>query len=390
MAKDSRVTGTNLEQNGWDNKLKRAAEGDDIFSGFRGDIKGEGSSSVLSGSIIEVMKIKGKTSHVMGLIKSLNGSGKAGRTPVAGTEEKLDTLDFTAYGNEWKHGVNADKFGIDAVANEPYALLKIAVPLLGEYMEKYKGTHRREAIIQRVSSNLTVAPSSQAQHINANVFMAGVALASQPDYSDTLATYTTNINTVAQASGSAYQLTKANVRKLEQWVTSNKRIRPISNMNEYGASGKYIVTVPTNQKYVLMDDDTGLGKYFQQSAKPEKVLPGWIGAYGRFVFVEDMRSATATVNPGANAGITFSYTTVDDSRPVAGTNVHDVVMVLGSSTAVELELEALHLEKDKTVEYGREDRTAAFANYGVQLIEWQDGTDVRTNYGSAIVLCTSV
>ena len=42
MAKDSRVTGTNLEQNGWDNKLKRAAEGDDIFSAFRGDIKGEG------------------------------------------------------------------------------------------------------------------------------------------------------------------------------------------------------------------------------------------------------------------------------------------------------------------------------------------------------------
>jgi len=390
MAKDSRVTGTNLEQNGWDNKLKRAAEGDDIFSAFRGDIKGEGKSSVLSGSIFEVKKLKGKTSHVMGLIKSLNGSGKAGRTPVSGTEEKLETLDFTAYGNEWKKGVTAEKFGIDAVANEPYALLKIAVPLLGEYMEKYKGTHRREAIIQRVSSNLTVAPSSQAQHINANVFMAGVALTSQPAYSDTLATYTTNINTVAQASGANYQLTKANVRKLEQWVTSNKRIRPISNMNEYGANGKYIVTVPTNQKYVLMDDEAGLGKYFQQSAKPEKVLPGWIGEYGRFVFVEDMRSVVATVNPGANAGITFTYTTVEDSRPVAGANKHDIVMVFGASAAVELELESLHLEKDPTVEYGREDRTAAFANYGVQLYEWQDGTDVRHNYGSAIVFCTSV
>jgi len=65
-------------------------------------------------------------------------------------------------------------------------------------------------------------------------------------------------------------------------------------------------------------------------------------------------------------------------------------MVLGGDAAIELELEAYHLEKDDTVEYGREDRSAAFANYGVQLIEWADGTDVRTNYGSAIVFCTSV
>jgi len=380
--KDSRVSSA-LIQKGWDTKLRRQIEGEDLFSSFRGDVKGEGMATVLSGEIINVVKVRGKTSHVMGLIKSLNGTGQTGRTPIAGKEEKIKNLDFTAYGNEFKHGVNVDDFGIDAVANEPYGFLKIAVPLLGEFMEKYKGTHRREAIVQRVSSNLTAAPSSQSQHINANVFMAGVAIASQPAYSDTLTTYTTNINTVAQASGSAYQLTKANVRKLEQWVTTTKRIKPWKD-------GKYLVAVPTNQKYVLMDDETGLGKYFQQSSKPEKVLPGWIGEYGRFVFVEDMRSPVAVVDPGANPGITFTYTTVDDSRPAIGANVHDIVMVLGGDAAVELELEAPHLKKDKTVEYGREDRTAAFANYGVQLLEWADGTDVRTNYGSAIVFCTSI
>ena len=380
--KDSRVSAA-LIQKGWDTKLRRQVEGEDLFSSFRGDVKGEGMATVLSGQIINVVKVRGKTSHVMGLIKSLNGTGQTGRTSVSGKEEKLKNLDFTAYGNEFKHGVNVDDFGIDAVANEPYGFLKIAVPLLGEFMEKYKGTHRREAIVQRVSSNLTVAPSSQSQHINANVFMAGVALDSQPAYSDTLTTYATNINTVAQASGASYQLTKANVRKLEQWVTTTKRIKPWKD-------GKYLVTVPTNQKYVLMDDETGLGKYFQQSAKPEKVLPGWIGEYGRFIFVEDMRAPAATMNPGANSDITFTYTTVDDSRPTVGTNVHDIVMVLGGDAAVELELEAPHLKKDKTVEYGREDRTAAFANYGVQLLEWADGTDVRTNYGSAIVFCTSV
>ena len=380
--KDSRASAA-LIQKGWDTKLRRQVEGEDLFSSFRGDVKGEGMATVLSGQIINVVKVKGKTSHVMGLIKSLNGSGQTGRTSVSGKEEKLKNLDFTAYGNEFKHGVNVDEFGIDAVANDPYGFLKIAVPLLGEFMEKYKGTHRREAIVQRVSSNLTVAPSSQAQHINANVFMAGVALDQQPAYSDALATYATNINNKAQASGASYQLTKANVRKLEQWVTTTKRIKPWKD-------GKYLVTVPTNQKYVLMDDETGLGKYFQQSSKPEKVLPGWIGEYGRFIFVEDMRSPAATMNPGANSDITFTYTTVDDSRPTVGTNVHDIVMVLGADAAVELELEAPHLKKDKTVEYGREDRTAAFANYGVQLLEWANGTDVRENYGSAIVFCTSI
>jgi hypothetical protein len=379
MAADSRV-GSNLIQKKYDNQLRRAVEAEDIFSQFRGDIKGE---SVLPGTAIVVSKSSGQTSKVMGLVKSLSGSGKSGRDTVSGSEEKLETQDFTAYANEFKHGTNVDKFGIDAVANKPYGLLQVAVPLLGEFMEKFKGTHRREAFIQRFSSNLTVAPSSQTQHINANFYVGGVAFSSQPAYSDTLSTYATNINTaIPDSPTSANQMTPAGVKGLEKWLVTQKKIKPMKD-------GKWVVTVPSNQKYILMDEDSGLGKHFSQSSKPEMALKGWVGTYGRIHFVEDIRSPMLTATDGASSTLVWTYTTVNDSRPSTGADNWDVSIVLGADGAIEYELEALHLEDDPTVEYGREKRTAAFANYGVNLLEYAGATDVRDNFGSAIAIWAS-
>jgi len=379
MAQNSRVTDALIQKN-YENMLRKTVEGDDIFSQFRADITGEGK---LPGSIIAVSKQSGQTSKVLGLIKALSGAGISGRNSLAGNEEKLEILDFTAYANEFKWGVNAEAFGIDAVANKPYALLKLAVPLLGELMEKYKGTHRREALNQRYSSNLVEAPSSRVQHINANLHVAGVAISSQPAYSDTLATYATAINTaIPDTPAAGNQMTFAAIKTLEKWVLISKRIKPLAN-------GKYIVTVPTNQKYILMDEDSGLGKVFKNSTESMKSLKNWIGEWSRFVFVEDFRNSVLTATDGASSTLVWSYTTVDDSRPTVGADKWDVGYVLGMDALIELELEALHLEKDNTVEYGREQRTGAFANYGDQLLEWADGTDVRRNYGSAVVLYVS-
>ncbi len=364
----------------YDNMLRRAVEAEDIFSQFRGDIKGE---STLPGTAIVVSKSNGQTSKVMGLVKSLSGAGKSGLDAISGSEEKLETQDFTAYANEFKWGTNVDKFGINAVANKPYGLLQVAVPLLGEFMEKYKGTHRREGLIQRYSSNLTVAPSSRTQHINANFYVGGVAFSSQPAYSDTLATYAAAINTaIPDAPASANQMTPAGVKGLERWLVTQKKIKPMK-------SGNWIVTVPSNQKYILMDETTGLGKHFSQSSKPEMALKGWIGTYGRIDFVEDIRSPRLTATDGSSSVLVWTYTTVNDSRPATGADIWDVSFVLGENAAIEYELEALHLEDDPTVEYGREKRTAAFANYGVNLLEYAGATDVRDNFGSAIAVWAS-
>lgn len=377
MTENSRVTAA-LIQKFWDTTLEKQVEGQDIFTNYRGEIKADGN---LPNAIIAVSKQTGKTTGSVGLVKSLSGSGQTGRTGLSGNEEQLEILDFTMFANEFKHGVNVDAFGIDAVANSPYKILEMAGPMLAEYMEKFKGTHRREALCQRFSSNTTVAPSSTTQHINSNLFVAGVAIASQPAYSEVLATYKTAINAAipnAPAQGDN-TMTPAVLKELGYWSTNIKRLRPMDD-------GMLVLTVPANQKRVLMDENNGLLSTFNTSSQPEKALIGWFGRYEKFHLVEDLRSPMVTTAGATD--IIFTYTTVDDSRPAAGQDSWDVGFVLAKGAIAELELERLHFERDLTVEYGRESRLGAFGNYGDQIIEYLDGS-TRINQGSAIVLYNS-
>lgn len=381
MTQDSRVTAA-LIQKFWDTTLEKQVEGQDIFTNYRGEIKADGN---LPNAIIAVSKQRGKTTGSVGLVKSLSDAGQTGRTALSGNEELLEILDFTMFANEFKHGVNVDAFGIDAVANSPYRILEMAGPMLAEYMEKFKGTHRREALCQRFSSNTTVAPSSTTQHINSNFFVAGVALVDQPAYSDTLATYKASINGAIPNSPVAGENTMnpANLKTLGFWATNVKRLRPMDD-------GMLVLTVPANQKRELMSElaTAGLLATFNTSSAPEKALTGWFGKYEKFHLVEDLRSPTLLADD-AGTDITFTYTTVNDSRPAAGADIWDVGFILAKGAIAELELETLHFERDLTVEYGRESRLGAFGNYGDQIIEYADGTDVRINQGSAVVIYDS-
>lgn len=381
MAQDSRVPQA-LIQNLWDTKLQKEVESEDIYDNYRGEIKSDGS---LPNAIIVVKKATGVTTAVMGLVQALSGAGVTGRTAVSGTEEELSILDYTLFANEFKHAVKADAFGIDAVANHPYGILGLIGPMLNEYMEKNKGTHRRQAVNQLVSSNTTVAPSSTTQGINANFYVGGVAIASQPAYSDVLSTYSTSINDAIPDSGSvaaANQMTPANLKELEFWVRSIKKIRPLDD-------GKWVLTIPANQKRILMDEDTGILKHFSSSNQPEMALKGWFGTYGNFHLVEDLRSSMLTATNGSSSTLTWTYTTVNDSRPAVSTLNWDVAHVLGKGAIAELEIERPHFEKDLTQEYGRESRLAAFSNYGCSAVEYQLGTDDVLNQGSAVVLFIS-
>jgi hypothetical protein len=377
MAQDSRVT-ANLIQKKWDNTLRRAVEASDIFSNFRGDVIGEGS---LPGTIIAVKKQNGgATTLSMGLTKALSSAPIVGRSALAGSEQKLEILDFTACANEVKQGTNVDTFGIDAVGNKPYKVVEEAVKQLGMYMEKVKGLHRREALIQRYSSNLVVAPTSKVQHYNSNFYVGGVAFSEQPEYSDTLATYVANIvSAIPDTEVAANQMNFDGVRNLEKWAKTQKKIKPLAN-------GKYVVTVPTNQMYTLMSEKDGLGGVFNQSGEPSMALRNWVGEWSSLMFVEDIRSPAILAT---SATLAVTYTSVDDSRPVAGAGIWDVSFLLGADAVLELELEPINMREDKSIEYGREGRTGAFTTYGDQIIEYSDGTDVMNNYGSAVALFAS-
>jgi len=369
-----------LVQKYWDTKLVDRVEGSDIFSGYKGALKGNG---MLPGTVIVSHFEKGKRSGTVGLLESLSGTAILGRNTLSGNEETLSILDFEIAANEVKHGVAIESFGVDAVADSPYNTLGKVDPLLGDYMEKTKGKFRRQALCQCYSENLAELPSDKTQHISANLYVGGVALASQPVYSDTLATYSTAINTACpDAATAANQMTQSSLMELAHWVKNVKRIKPL-------ASGKYILTVPANQRRYIMDPDSGIAKHWSQSNKPEMAIKGWIADFDIFHLVEDERAPIMVQDEDADS-VTWTYTSVNDSRPVAGANNWDVAYVLGADAIMEYECEKLHYQIDDTNEYGRDHRVGAFATYGDQIIQYVKAEDTLINQGSAVVLFASL
>jgi hypothetical protein len=372
-----------LVQTYYDTNLQMQVEGEDIFAGYRGEIKGDGSA--LPNAVIVTKFQKGKRTGNVGLLKSLSVAGLNGRNELSGTsaEEEMTVLSYTCYANEFKKGVKAESFGIDFVADDEYSLLKRGNGLLADFMEKSKGGHRREALIECWSSNLVAAPSSITQHITANFYVGGQTLALQPAYSDTLSTYKAAINTaIPDLADADNQMTPASITELEHWVRNVKRIEPLAN-------GRYILTVPANQKRVLMDPDTGILKHLSQSSKPEMATKGWFGTWGMFDLVEDVRSPMMTADD-AGTTIVWSYVSANDSRPVVAADNWDVAFVLGKGAVLEYEVEKMHYQTDTTNEYGRDHRLGAFADYGDQIIQYDNGTDDTLNYGSAVAVFASL
>ena len=377
MATQASNVTTALTQKYWDTKLVREIQTTDIFSNYVGPITNHGQ---LPNQIVAQKHQKGKTTGTMGFIKSLSGAGVSGLTGLSGSEESMVIRDQTIYANEFKWGVENTTFGAEAVANSPYGLLGLAGPLLIEYMEKNLGKHRRQSLVEKYSYNLTGAPSSRTLGLNSNIWVGGVALASQPAYVDTLATYQTAVNTaIPDSPTSANRMTAANVKLLEDYTRVSAKLEPF-------AGGRYIVTVPAGQKSTLMDEDTGLLKHFSSSSQPEKALKGWIGSYMQFDFVEDLRSPVLLATDGASSSLTWTYVGADDSRPALATDQWDVGFVLGKGAICELVIEKQHFETDDFTEYGREEKLGAFADYGCNANEFQDGTDAKINQGSIVVL----
>ena len=369
---------TALEQKYWDTKLYREVQSDDIFSPFTGMIKNYGDA--LPSSIIVQTFQSGKATGTVGLVKELVGAGISGDGALAGNEEDMIFRDHTVNANEFKHGVNTEKFGLQAVKNSPYGVRGLANPLLITYMQKNLGMHRRQGLVQGYSANLTASPTSLTQYLNSNFYVGGVAETLQPAYVDTLATYATAINTaIPDSPTAAHRMTKANVKKLEEHVRTSAKIKPLKG-------GRYIVTVPSGQAATLMDETTGLLQTFIGSSSPNKSLAGWIGSFGTLDFIEDLKSPVLLAADGTSAVLVWTYIGASDSRPAIATDQWDVGFVLGEGSVIELVLEKQHFETNNFTNYGQDERLGAFADYGVNLLEFQDGADAKINSGSIVCL----
>lgn len=373
----SNVT-TNLVQEYWDAKLRREVEFDDIFGQMTGLIKNYG-DAMPSAVIAQTFQI-GKPTGTIGLVKELSGTGITGSSTLAGNEENIVFLDHPISANEYKYGVNTTKFGLEAVKNHPYGVRGLASPLLITFMQKGLGLHRRQALIQGISSNVSAAPTSVTAYLNSNFWVGGVVEADQPAYVDSLTTYSTNINdAIPDAPGAGNRMTKANVKLLEEHIRIVAKLKPLKG-------GRYLITVPAGQVSTLMDETTGLLSTFVGSSSPNKSLSGWIGSYGMLDFIEDLKSPVLLATDGTSSVLTWTYVAANDSRPAVAAKQWDVGFALGEGALAELILEKQHFETNNFTEYGKDENLGAFTTYGVNLLEFQDGSDNKVNSGSIVCL----
>lgn len=370
------TSNTALIQKFWNSKLQRDSHLDDPYTDIMGVLADE-RKPLPESAITKIIAPKGTRQHTMGLLKHLSGFGAEGRDDILGNEEDQAVRQITLYANEVKHAVNTDQYGVDAIDKEAYNILATVQPQLSFWHKERKGKYFREAACELFSSNLEKAPTSQTQHINKNVMIAGTALASQPAY-DTVAggTFDNNIQTAVTAIGTttASQMSISLLNDVIEFCVS-RQIEPV-NMD---GRPKWVLMVSTASAKLLRAPGTSgqLGNmYVNADARGgnNKAIKAVIGDYGPLILIEDPRSPRATI---ASNTVTFGYYDVGstDGRAALGTTVWDANIILGKGALGLLEAEALHFE-DEVQAYGQSVGVGAFATYGIQAMEF--GLDTAT------------
>lgn len=339
---------TTLQQRFWDSKLRMEAVLADPFQMFEGSYNDQ--KKAIPNGIKMHVNLKGKRSAVIGLLKRLSGAGVTGRDTLIGNEVDQDTRELIVYANELRHAVNAEMYGIDANEKSPYKLLEAIQPSLSFWLAEMKGKYIREAIVEKYSVNLTVAPISATKAINENVLVKNVALASQPAYGASAAAFLENIGDALTAAGvtSAAQWDVTFLSRIQYWATVVKKIQPLDN-------GRFVVMVPSRQAAFLKDPQNTESLFgVHREASMVELAKKWsvdqyLGSYGMLDMFEDPRNPVADLG-GSNGSwtVAFKYKGAgdDDDRTSTSGVVFDVGMILGKGAVIETEYEPPHFEDE--------------------------------------------
>lgn len=370
-----RIAGTILQQQSWDNTLRRESLSRDIYSDFQGTYSDD--KMMLPGGIIaKVMLAASKNNHVVGLLKNISGAGVTGREEQLGKEKDQQLKELNVFSNDVSQALNTERYGIDAHDKEAYRILESVQPQLSLWHKEIYGKYAREALLERYSSNLTVAPTSQTKRWNENIFIKGVTFAAQPAYSNVNATYETNITAAATAgTGGTWDVTFLNA--LNHWITAIKKLEPMEN-------GRYVVSVPARQAMFLKDPGAansiaGLYKDSNVVEAATNAYKWYLGSYGVMDLYEDPRSPVANVN-GAALSSYYKGAGDDDDRYTAGGGTdYDVGFVHGKSALMCAEHEMLHFEEELQ-NYRKVVGVGAFAGYGMNRTVFDDvGSESATS-----------
>lgn len=379
------LAGTILQQQSWDNKLTRESTTRDIYQDFDGTFS-DNKKMLPPGIIANVKLAASKNNHIVGLLKNISGPGVTGRESQLNKEKDQQVKEMNVFSNDVSQALNTERYGLDAHDKEAYRILEAVQPQLSFWHKEIKGKYIREAFLERYSSNLTVAPTTQVKRWNENILIKGVTFDAQPEYDATNADYETNITAAATAgTGGQWDVTYLNA--IIHWTTAIKKIMPMDN-------GRYIVTVPARQSMFLKDPGSansipGLFKDSNVMSVANNSIEWYLGTYGPLDLYEDPRSPVVNVN-GAALSSFYKGAGDDDDRYTAGGGTdYDVGFVHGKGGAFVATHENLHFEEELQ-NYAKVVGVGAFAGYGVTRTVFDDvGSETDTseiNQNSAVLL----
>jgi len=388
-------TDANTRMLAWDAKLREDSQTADIFSDFSGTMS-ETMKVIPEAVRVKVSGItRGEAKRTITMVKALSGAGVAGRTSQMGNEEEQTQKSLTVQANSYSNAVDLETYGIDAWEMSFYDIAKIVQPQLSRWHKETEGKHIREALCERYSSNLEVAPASLTPSLHPNIFIVdsdtndgtgGV----YPTYSATAGTYNTNVGTAIEAItwGATNRLTQKTLNDLIAWITVTKEIEPLN----IGGKDRYILTVPSRQKRFLMDPTvtTSFGGTMLQAdvrGAGNRTIAYEMREYGCLLLVEDPRSPIASSS--TTVTITYKGAGSTDGRSLTGaSDVCDVGFVLGKGALFSFDAEPLHFEEE-IQDYGKNKGIGAFRTCGEIRADFDDVTPGATtihNKSSAMVL----
>jgi hypothetical protein len=383
-----RIAGTILLQNSWDNLLRSESLTRDVYQDFQGTFSDD-KKMLPDGIIANVKLAPGMHNHIVGLLKNLTGEGVTGRVEQIGLEVDQQVKELNVFSNDVSQAVNTETYGIDAHDKEAYRILQRVQPQLSLWHKEIKGKYIREALLERYSSNLTVAPTSLTKRWNENILIKGVALSAQPAYDSTNATYESNISTAIGATASGDQWDAHFLSVLEFWITSVKMIEPMDN-------GRYIVTVPSRQSIKIKDASVSgsMAGLFKDSHIVEAATNAYrwyLGSFATMDLYEDPRYPTVWDNAGNITAYYKGAGSTDDRGSGTGTQM-DVGFVHGKGSVFVAQHEQMHFEEE-IQNYRKVVGVGAFAGYGVTRTVFDDvGSESDTsalNQNSAAIFARS-
>lgn len=381
-----------LIQEDWQDKLVEQTRTGDVYSDLAGTFV-EGSRTVPDAIVMNLPLRPGIYKHTIGLMLDLTGPGVNGPTDQEGNEVDQDLKWFIAYSNDYSQAVNTEQYGISAHQKKAYGIIEWVTRQLGTWHKQKAGLKMRQALVQVVDDDLTVAPTSRTQRFNSNIFIKGIDIESeQPVYDSTVVDYGNNIGDALELAG----VTDWDVTFLNNILEFARR----TSIQPYMGS-RYVVTIPSFQATPLLDPSVagsfaGLQRdTFVKEIAREAWDNSYLSTYGGVIDIftdESSPMITAAGSTGSwTLSVTYDQMGTDDDRPTTGTR-YDAGGLLGKSALVWAEHESTHTEEDPQ-NYGKRKGVGAFRGAGANLLEFDVGTETdtsRRNQNSALLLAKRV